>query len=240
MTKFKSPLLVGTTAAMLFSASLAPVSQAAPAKKAPAKKPAGNAGKVALQLKLPRAAFMGTPKAIPPGTTVDRSTLGKHRGAFFVPAGLTNVAAGKPVTSSDERPIIGSLPVVTDGDKEATDGSWVTLAPGKQWVQIDLKKAYNIYAIVVWHYHGEARIYRDVVVQVADDPDFITNVRTVFNADQHNQLGLGIGHDRDYFESNEGKLIDAKGVKGRYVRLYTNGNTSDDENNYTEVEVYGK
>lgn len=237
MTKFKSPLLVGTAAAMLFSASVAPLTQAAPANK---KVPAGNGGKVLLKLNLPKAAFLGTPKAIPPGTTVDKSTLGKHRGAFYVPAGLSNVALHKPVTGSDDRPIIGSLPLLTDGDKEATDGSWVTLAPGKQWVQIDLQKAYSIYAVVLWHYHGEARIYKDVVAQVADDADFITNVRTVFSADQHNQLGLGIGHDRDYFESNEGKLIDAKGVKARYIRFYSNGNTADDENNYTEAEVYGK
>ena len=43
-----------------------------------------------------------------------------------------------------------------------------------------------------------------------------------------------------YLEKNEGKLIDAKGTRGRYVRLYSNGNTSDDMNHYIEVEVYGK
>ena len=29
-------------------------------------------------------------------------------------------------------------------------------------------------------------------------------------------------------------------VKGRYVRLYSNGNTSNDTNHYIEVEVYGR
>ena len=28
-------------------------------------------------------------------------------------------------------------------------------------------------------------------------------------------------------------------VKGRYVRFYSKGNTSDDQNHYTEVEIYG-
>jgi hypothetical protein len=79
-----------------------------------------------------------------------------------------------------------------------------------------------------------------VVVQVADDADFIENVRTVFNNDIDNSAGLGVGKDLHYTETNEGKLIDAKGVKARYVRLYSNGNTSDDLNRYTEVEVYGK
>ena len=43
-----------------------------------------------------------------------------------------------------------------------------------------------------------------------------------------------------YFENFEGRLLDAKGAKGRYVRLYSKGNSSDDQNHYTEVEVYGK
>ena len=30
------------------------------------------------------------------------------------------------------------------------------------------------------------------------------------------------------------------GVKGRYVRLYSNGSTSLEVNNYTEVMVYGQ
>ena len=38
---------------------------------------------------------------------------------------------------------------------------------------------------------------------------------------------------------SEGKLFDPKGAKGRYVRLYSNGNTTNDLNHYVEVEVYG-
>jgi len=30
-----------------------------------------------------------------------------------------------------------------------------------------------------------------------------------------------------------------KGTKGRYVRLHSQGNTSNDQNHYIEVEVYG-
>ena len=37
----------------------------------------------------------------------------------------------------------------------------------------------------------------------------------------------------------EGRLFDLKGVKARYVRLYSNGNTTNDLNHYVEVEVYG-
>jgi hypothetical protein len=74
---------------------------------------------------------------------------------------------------------------------------------------------------------------------VADDPDFVTNVRTIFNNDPDNTAGMGIGHDQNYIETNEGKLIDAKGVIGRYIRLYSNGNDTTAVNHYVEVEAYG-
>ena len=78
-----------------------------------------------------------------------------------------------------------------------------------------------------------------MVVQTADDKDFITNVRTLFNNDHDNSAGLGLGQDKEFWDTYEGKLIDAAGAKSRYVRLYSNGSTADDQNHYTEVEVYG-
>jgi hypothetical protein len=84
-------------------------------------------------------------------------------------------------------------------------------------------------------------VCRDVVVQVSNDPAFVDGVKTIFNNDQDNSTGLGIGRDREYFETNEGKLVDAKGLKARYVRLYSRGSTFTDQlNRYTEVEVYGQ
>jgi len=79
-----------------------------------------------------------------------------------------------------------------------------------------------------------------VVVQVSDDPSFRSGVTTIFNNDIHNDLGLGAGRDMNYIETYQGKLIDARGVAGRYVRLYSNGNTSNKLNHYIEVEVWGK
>jgi hypothetical protein len=77
------------------------------------------------------------------------------------------------------------------------------------------------------------------VVQISDDPAFQKDVTTIFNSDYTNALGFGAGKDLAYVESYEGKLIDAKGVKGRYVRLYSNGNTTNKLNHYIEVEVFG-
>jgi len=193
---------------------------------------------VPLEIELPKPMFVGTPQNIRVPNL--EKPLGKARSPFLAPAGTKNVAFGKSVTASEEEPIIGEIEMITDGDKEAADGSYVELGPLQQHITIDLEAKYDIYAILLWHFHKQARVYFDVVVQVADDPDFITNVRTVFNNDDDNSSGLGIGKDKNYVETSEGKLIDAKGVRARYVRLYSNGNSSNDLNHYIEVEVFGK
>jgi hypothetical protein len=195
-------------------------------------------GMTPIEIKLPRALFVGTPLDIRVANL--EKPLGRARPPFLAPVGTKNVALGKLVTSSDKVPIIGEIELITDGDKEATDGSYVELGPFLQHVTIDLEATCEIYAIVVWHYHKQARVYYDVVVQTVDDPNFTTNVKTLFNNDIDNSTKLGAGQHKHYTETNEGKLIDAKGVRARYVRLYSNGNSSDDLNHYIEVEVYGR
>ena len=69
---------------------------------------------------------------------------------------------------------------------------------------------------------------------------FTSDVRTLFNNDIDNGSGRGVGTDKLYVETYEGKLIDAKGAKARYVRLYSRGNNRNDYNHYLEVEVYGR
>jgi hypothetical protein len=194
--------------------------------------------KVVLKTDLPKPLFLGTP--VPINVPNLEPKLEGDRPDFLVPAGTTNLALGKTVTSSDTNPITGTLDLITDGDKEGDEGSWVELSPGKQWVQIDLEKEADIYALMLWHYHSQARVYFDVVVQVSDDPKFETGVTTIYNNDSANELGFGAGSDRPYIETYRGKLIDAKGVKGRYVRLYSKGNTTNKLNHYIEVEVFGK
>ena len=222
-------------AGVALSVTLASV---AAAQNKPAEKQADDAKLVDLKLKLPKPAFKGTPTNAPPGTNLEPPRKGP-RPKLKVPSGVRNVASRKRATASDDDPIMGSAKLLTDGDKEANEDAYVEFGPGLQWAQIDLGKKYAIYAVVLWHYHGNARIYHDVVVQVADDADFIENVRTVFNNDHDNSSGLGLGTDKEYWETFEGKLIDAKGVKARYIRFYSKGSTADDQNHYTEVEVYG-
>jgi len=190
-----------------------------------------------LPLALPKPLFEGTPRNLKVPNLEKLSD--KPRPPFLAPAGTANVARGKPVTSSVIEPAVGDLDMITDGDKSGLDGAYVELGSGVQWIVIDLKRKYTLYAIVVWHYHKQARVYSDVIVQVADDPDFLTDVRTVFNNDRDNAAGMGIGHDQNYVETYEGKLIDAKGMVGRYIRLYSNGNDTTALNHYVEVEAYG-
>ena len=207
----------------------------------PENKPTAGSGElVAIPLELPGAMFRETPRPIiVPGGKILK-LLNRPRDPFLAPAGVTNVAAGKPVSASDDFPVVGELEFITDGDKDASDGYFVDLGPFLQYVTIDLEKEYEIYAIVVWHYHQDPRAYIDVVVQIADDPDFVMNVRTLFNNDHDNSAGMGVGTDWHYVETAEGKLIDAKGEKARYVRFYSEGNSADDSSHYIEVEVFGK
>ncbi|MCY3020534.1 MAG: hypothetical protein NTW87_16050 [Planctomycetota bacterium] len=191
---------------------------------------------VPLPLQLPKPSFENNgPRQI------THRLLAKPRGnePFMAPEGVRNVALKKPVTSSDTEPTLGTLKQVTDGDKEAEDTSVVELGPGQQWVQIDLGAPYAIYAIVIWHYHKVSRVYKDVVVQVADDADCTANVRTIFNNDTDCSSRLALGADLEYEDDFLGLLIDAKGAKARYVRCYSKGNSSNDQNHYTEVEVWG-
>lgn len=192
-----------------------------------------------LPLELPNPVFAGTPTAVPKDVQIDRKRLGKRRPPFMAPKGLQNVAFEKPVTSSDDNPIIGSLDMVTDGDKEALDGRMVELAPGKQHVTIDLGAPHQIYAVVFWHNHMEPRVYRDVVVQISDDPEF-KDAKVVYNNDRDNSSKFGVGTNYEYFESDEGELAPVDGVTGRYVRVWSKGSTADDQNHYSEVEVWGR
>lgn len=199
--------------------------------------PNQNQEKELLELELPKPMFVGTPKNIR-SPNLERIT-GKPRGPFYVPKGTVLLSMEKMVTSSDYEPVIGDLEFVTDGEKTGEDGYYVELGPSVQWVQIDLGQSYSLYAVLIWHYHSQARVYRDVAVQVSDDPDFIEGVKTIYNNDHDNSAGIGIGRDKEYIETNDGRLIDPRGVVARYVRLYSRGNTSNEMNHYVEVEVYG-
>ena len=192
---------------------------------------------VPIKLELPKPMFIGTPQNL--NVKNLQKPLGNPRPAFLAPVGTKNVALGKTIYSSEDFPVIGEIEMITDGDKNAAEGSFVELGPFLQDVTIDLEENYKMFAIVFWHYHKQARVYFDVVVQTADNKNMTENVHTLFNNDMDNSAGFGVGKDMHYVETSEGKLLDAKGVTGRFVKLYSRGNTNNDLNHYIEVAVYG-
>ena len=92
-------------------------------------KPEGGGGAPAADMveitpEWPKPMFVGTPlKAELPNL----EKPGKPRKSFQVPKGTTKISGGKPVTSSDDLPIIGEVDFVTDGDLDGSEGSYVEL-----------------------------------------------------------------------------------------------------------------
>ena len=213
----------------------APTPVAAPA---PAAAPAPITGPaMIIKPEMPKPLFVGTPLPqtdAPPN--LDKTGVPVLE--VKVPEGVTLLSKGKPVSSSDAAPI-GEPSLATDGDKQGDDGYFVDLMPGKTWLQIDLGESKEIWLLWVWHFHKQNVIYKDVIAQVSDDAEFKT-FTTVFNNDFDNSAGFGVGSDKSYIETNNGRPMPVNGVKGRFVRFWSNGRDLDDTNQYIEVEVYGK
>ena len=227
-----STLLFAACGGSQEAASESAATETAAKASAPAK---SSSGGIVLKTELPPELIEGTPQPV----KVPNLEQITSAPTLVVPEGTVLLSAGKEVTSSDDFPIIGDLPYVTDGDKEAGEGYFVELMDGVQWIQIDLGAPADISAIWIWHYHSQKRAYHDVIVQVSKDPEFTSGVTTLFNNDFDNSAELGRGSDKPYVDTRFGKLVDGKGTEGQYVRLYSAGNTSNDMNHYIEVEVYG-
>lgn len=192
---------------------------------------------VPLEIQLPEPPFGGEPLSYY-GPNLEEPDYRDYP-PFLAPAGTSNIAAGKTVTSS-VLPRRGRLEQITDGDKHYRSDSVVEFPEGLQWVQVDLKEEHIISAIVLWHFHANLRVYFSVIVQVANDENFEDGVTTLFNNDFDNASGFGKGEDKNYVESYRGRIIDAGAISGRYIRLYSNGNHKDNFSHYIEVEVYGR
>ena len=210
------------------------------AKPAPAAK-AEEVEKVAIRMELPEPVTIGTPKELK-----DKSNLeadpgpGKLRPPIMVPKGYDKLLSSEKEVTGSEEPINGEFEYLTDGDKERDITSMVRLPGGLQWVQVDLGEEHEISACCVWHDQGDDRVYHDVICQISNDKEFKKDVKTVFNNDHDESAKLGKGKDKEYRERNEGRPFAVSLVKGRYVRFYSNGSSSEPSNNYFEVEVYGK
>lgn len=196
----------------------------------------------AIDIKLPAPYFGGTPLNY--SNEHLEEAIVTPRPQFFAPKGAAIISANKAVTSSAPSAIFGKLSMITDGEKGYQTDYLTELGSGPQWIQIDLGQSSEIYAVIVWHFHQGDRVYFDFAVRTAEDADCKNSVTTLYNNDYDNSSGIGIGQDKEYIEKAEGRLVPAfkegKATVGRYVRLYSNGNTTDQANHYVEVEVWGK
>ena len=87
----------------------------------------------------------------------------KPRPPIMVPVGCDKLlSSGCAVSSSDTQVDPKTLAAITDGNKECGEGSSVKLAPGLQWVQIDLGKTQPIYAVFIWRSLPQPHVCRDV------------------------------------------------------------------------------
>ena len=199
------------------------------------------ADKVALKIEFPPPHSSGTPKEIKSDNLEPDPGPGKLRAPIMVEPEFTKklTTENTKVTTSEEA-VTGDNDYVVDGDKTPDATSMLQLPGGLQWVQLDLGAEHTIAAVCVWHDQGDERVYKDVVVQISNDANFVDGVKTIFNNDHDNTAKLGKGTDKEYRERNDGRPMDAKLTKGRYVRCYSNGSTSEPVNNYIEIEVFGK
>lgn len=173
------------------------------------------------------------------------------RADFMVPEGMVNLAKGCPVTLVDGNPdgISGSLSRLTDWNKKSNEDDYVEFLPNDmlQTVQVDLGAEREIICVVIWHYYKNAVVYRDVIVQCAEDGEMKNNHAILFNNDYDNSAGLGKGTDQPYFAGWWGEIVDARpqgrlthGRRARYVRVSTCGGEAGEDTRLVEIAVYGR
>ena len=196
--------------------------------------------RVPLAPTLPKPTFAGTPLDVRSPNREAYRGDGVPPPPLLVPDGTRLLSRGCEVTCSEARIRKVELALVTDGNKQYSPSAYLELSPGVRWVQIDLGTNAELYAVCIWRERREQCVYRDTVVQVSNTPSFDEGVTTLFNNDYDNSAGLGQGKDLEYYEDYFGRRIDGKGVRARYLRVTSNGNTSDPYNHFTEIEAYGK
>ena len=197
--------------------------------------------KVAIKFELPPPHSSGTPKEIKSDNLEPDPGPGKLRPLIMVPVGFDKKLTTEEtkVTTSEEA-VTGENEYVVDADKTPDATCMLQLPGGVQWVQLDLGAEKTVSAVCVWHDQGDDRVYKDVIVQLSNDEKFAKDVTTIFNNDHDNSAKLGKGTDKEYRERNDGRPMDGKLTKARYVRCYSNGSSSEPVNNYIEIEVFGK
>jgi hypothetical protein len=186
----------------------------------------------------PRPLWIGSgppPPPLPPNMIAGNFSQERE---VRIPRRVTLLSRDVPVTCSDPAPL-GELSWITDGDKQGDDGYFVDILPGQQWVQLDLGEPRELWLLWLWMYHKMGAVYKDVIIEIASEADF-RDARIVFNNDHDDTSGMGAGQDTSWIETNLGRPIRLNGQRARFIRLYSNGRSVDDTNQWIEVEAFGR
>lgn len=203
------------------------------------------AGEVKLEPELPRPLSTGSASP-PPGVKWDGpesfSDLRKRVDNVRIAEGCRLLSLNCPVKVSDKAPL-GDPAVITDGIRVSEQANMLDLAPGRQWVVIDLGARREIHCLWLWmNYLIPWVACENIIVLVTDNPDEPGNANGtyVFNNDRDGSEGFGKGTDPEWAETNYGRPITFPPLKARYVKVWMNGRNVDGLNILTEIAVYGK
>ncbi|MCK7496471.1 MAG: hypothetical protein MZW92_40375 [Comamonadaceae bacterium] len=195
--------------------------------------------KVELKLTLPKPMFIGTPTNIKSANL--EVVTGKSRGPFMVPAGTKLLSLKRPVDV--ERQAAGHRRA--RDDRRRREGRRRRLLRRTRPLRSSGCRstwARSTRSTPSWRGTITARPASTGTssFQVADDKDFLKGVHDGLQQRPRQLVrAWASGKDKEYIEVAEGRLFDPKGATGRYVRMYSNGNTVNDLNHYVEIEVYG-
>ncbi|MDP6634488.1 MAG: hypothetical protein QGG42_06300 [Phycisphaerae bacterium] len=140
---------------------------------------------------------------------------------------LTNLALGKPVTTSFPDGITaGKISMVTDGKLGKFLGHGTK---GSAWVQVDLGEVMKLGNIRVWHYYRDGRSYLENRLSISTTGKFVGEETVIFDSVK----------DGAYSETAAGKLFTFKSADARYIRNSLNKNTANPSTQWMEIEAYG-
>ncbi|MBO9607045.1 MAG: hypothetical protein J7639_13885 [Paenibacillaceae bacterium] len=155
-----------------------------------------------------------------------------------VPASTVNLAVyNTAITASFLPSPVRPLSYLTD-NKFDSSNYFLPTVPGPQYVQLDLGQNVDLSKVKLWHYYNDSRIYHNVIIQVSTTADFSSGVTTLFNNDNDNSSGQGIGTDAEYYEGASGLELQFPAVTARFIRCWVDGNSVNDFGHWTELQVF--
>lgn len=164
---------------------------------------------------------------------------------FVVPGENYNVALLKPVTLIPPPPVhdLYRINHATDGITNGDNYTNTVETGVPTALTLDLGEKFTIDRVVMWHYAvGNNRTYKDVIIQFSNDPAFAAGVTTVFNNDNDNTCGQGVGTDDPYVENEAGTVFTFEPVTARYFRTWVNGHTRGgrdyNSGHWSEIKIY--